>query len=295
MSSLKEVRNRITSIDSTRKITSAMKMVSASKLRRAQSSIVQLRPYARKLNELISNLSGSLNKDENPLFKKHEEINKVLLVVISSNRGLCGGFNSNILKYTTNLVETTYKKQNATGNLKFITIGKRASEFIKKKFGNVLESHDHLTEETNFELSAEIANKLMEEYTKGEFDKIEIIYHQFVNAGYQKLTQEVFLPIQPPTTDENSLKFEIDYIYQPDKESITIDLVPKILRLQFYKSIVDSVASEHGARMTAMHKATDNATDLLKDLKLVYNKARQAAITNEILEIVSGAEALENA
>lgn len=295
MSSLKEVRNRITSIDSTRKITSAMKMVSASKLRRAQSLIVQLRPYARKLNELISNLSGSLNKDENPLFKEHEEINNVLLVVVSSNRGLCGGFNSNILKYTTKLVETTYKEQNAAGNLKFITIGRKATEFILKKYGNVIESHDHLTEHTSFDESAGIANMLMEKYSNGEFDKIDIIYHQFVNAGYQELTWEVFLPIQPPTKDENSLKFETDYIYQPDKESITEDLVPKILRLQFYKSIVDSVASEHGARMTAMHKATDNATDILKDLKLVYNKARQAAITNEILEIVSGAEALENA
>lgn len=295
MSSLKEVRNRITSIDSTRKITSAMKMVSASKLRRAQSSIVQLRPYARKLNELISNLSGSLNKDENPLFKQHEEISKVLLIVVSSNRGLCGGFNSNILKYATKLVESTYKEQYAAENLKFITIGKKATEFILKKYGNIIEYHDHLTEDVKFEECVEIANMLMEEYTKTEFDKIEIIYHQFVNAGYQKLTQEVFLPIQPPETDEDSLKFETDYIYQPDKESITQDLVPKILRLQFYKAIIDSVASEHGARMTAMHKATDNATDILKDLKLVYNKARQAAITNEILEIVSGAEALENA
>lgn len=295
MSSLKEVRNRITSIDSTRKITSAMKMVSASKLRRAQSSIVQLRPYARKLNELISNLSGSINKDENPLFKEHEEISKVLLIVVSSNRGLCGGFNSNILKYATKLVESTYREQNAAGNLKFITIGKKATEFILKKHGNLIESHDHLTENINFEECVEISNMLMEKYSNGEFDKIEIIYHQFVNAGYQKLIQEVFLPIQPPETDEDSLKFETDYIYQPDKESITQDLVPKILRLQFYKAIIDSVASEHGARMTAMHKATDNATDILKDLKLAYNKARQAAITNEILEIVSGAEALENA
>ncbi len=295
MPSLKEVRNRIASIDSTRKITSAMKMVSASKLRRAQLSIVQLRPYAKKLNELLSNLSGSTNKDENPLFKEHEEIKKVLLLVISSNRGLCGGFNTNVFKLTTKLSTITYKEQHSTGNLFYITIGKRASEFVSKKFGNVLESHDYLTENTAFDKCAEIADKLMEKYINSDFDKIEIIYHEFKNAASQKLINEVYLPVQPSTVCETAKKSEIDYIYQPDKISITKDLVPKILRLQFYKAIVDSVASEHGARMTAMHKATDNATELLKDLKLVYNKARQASITKEILEIVSGAEALENA
>jgi len=295
MPSLKEVRNRITSIDSTRKITSAMKMVSASKLRRAQMSIVQLRPYAKKLNELLSNLSGSINKDENPLFKEHDEIKKVLLIVVSSNRGLCGGFNSNVLKMATKITNTTYKNQFAEGNLKYITIGKRATEFVSKKFGNVIESHDYLTENTAFDKCAEIADRLMEKYCNEEFDKIEIIYHEFKNAASQKLSSEVYLPIQPSAVIENAKKSEIEYIYQPDKVSITKDLVPKILRLQFYKAIVDSVASEHGARMTAMHKATDNATKLLKDLKLVYNKARQASITKEILEIVSGAEALENA
>lgn len=292
MPSLKEVRNRIVSTDSTRKITSAMKMVSASKLRRAQQSIVQLRPYSRKLNELLSNLSGSINSDDNPLFKNKEQIKSVLLIVISSNRGLCGGFNSNILKHTSKLVTETYKNQFETGNLKFITIGKRASEFITKRFGNILESHDYLTEHPSFEKISEIANTLMEKFSSNEFDRIEIIFHEFKNAASQVLLNEVFLPIQPPTNINELKNSQVDYIYQPDKVSITEDLIPKILRLQLYKSVLDSVASEHGARMTAMHKATDNATELLKDLKLVYNKARQAAITKEILEIVSGAEAL---
>ncbi len=292
MASLKEVRNRIASTDSTRKITSAMKMVSASKLRRSQQSIVQLRPYAQKLNELLSNLSSSISSGENPLFKEQEQIKSVLLIVISSNRGLCGGFNSNILKHTTKLVTTTYKSQFEADRLKFITIGKRATEFITKRFGNILESHDYLTEHPSFEKTSEIANMLMEKYIKNEFDRIEIIFHEFKNATSQVLINEVLLPIQPPAISDDKKTAQIDYIYQPDKTSITEDLVPKMLRLQLYKSILDSIASEHGARMTAMHKATDNATELLKNLKLVYNKARQASITKEILEIVSGAEAL---
>ena len=290
MPSLKEVRNRIASIDSTRKITSAMKMVSASKLRRAQQSIVQLRPYSKKLNELLSNLSGSINSDENPLFKEKENIKSVLLIVISSNRGLCGGFNSNILKNTTRLVTTTYKEQFDANKLYFITIGRRATEFISKRFGNIIESHDALTESPSFDKTSEIAEMLIGKFISDEYDRIEIIFHEFKNAASQILTNEVFLPIQPPTT--NDKKQFHDYIYQPDKGSITQDLVPKILKLQLYKSLLDSIASEHGARMTAMHKATDNATELLKNLKLVYNKARQASITKEILEIVSGAEAL---
>lgn len=291
MPSLKEVRNRIVSIDSTRKITSAMKMVSASKLRRAQQSIVQLRPYARKLNELLSNLSGSINSDENPLFKEKENVKSVLLIVISSNRGLCGGFNSNILKYTNKLVSTTYKNQFDANKLQFITIGRRATEFISKRFGNIVESYDYLTETPSFDKVSEIADMLMGKFITDQYDRIEIIFHEFKNAASQVLTNEVFLPIQPPTTNDKKTN-QVEYIYQPDKGSITQDLVPKILKLQLYKSLLDSIASEHGARMTAMHKATDNATELLKNLKLVYNKARQASITKEILEIVSGAEAL---
>ena len=292
MPSLKEVRNRIASTDSTRKITSAMKMVSASKLRRSQQSIVQLRPYARKLNELLSNLSSSINAEENPLFKEKDNIKSVLLIVISSNRGLCGGFNSNILKHTTKLVTETYKNQYESEKVKFITIGKRATEYISKRFGNILASHDYLTEHPSFEKISEIADMLMAKFSINEFDRIEIIFHEFKNAASQVLINEVFLPIQPPAIVDDKKFSQAEYIYQPDKVSITEDLIPKILRLQLYKSVLDSVASEHGARMTAMHKATDNATELLKDLKLVYNKARQASITKEILEIVSGAEAL---
>ncbi|MGI6321665.1 MAG: ATP synthase F1 subunit gamma [Bacteroidales bacterium] len=293
MANLKEVRTRIASVDSTRKITSAMKMVSASKLRRAQNAIQQMRPYAHKLHELLENLSGAISQTNHPLFTQREEVNSVLLVVISSNRGLCGSFNSNVIKQINHLTEVTYKEVAQNNKLHYITIGKRISEHVDRFYGNLILSQDELTESPSFEEISNMANMIMNKFAEGNYDKVEIVYHEFRNAASQVLITETYLPIKPlEQIEEND--FPTDYIYQPDRDSITNDLVPKILKIQLFKALLDSVASEHGARMTAMHQATDNATELLKDLKLQYNKARQAAITTEILEIVSGAEALDN-
>lgn len=293
MANLKEVRTRIASVDSTRKITSAMKMVSASKLRRAQNAIQQMRPYAHKLHELLENLSGAISQTSHPLFTQREEVNSVLLVVISSNRGLCGSFNSNVIKQINHLTEVTYKEVAQNNKLHYVTIGKRASEHVARYYGNLILTQDDLTEAPSFDEISNMANTIMSKFAEGNYDKVEIVYHEFRNAASQVLITETYLPIKPlEQIEEND--FPTDYIYQPDRDSITNDLVPKILKIQLFKALLDSVASEHGARMTAMHQATDNATELLKDLKLQYNKARQAAITTEILEIVSGAEALDN-
>ena len=295
MANLKEVRLRITSVKSTQQITSAMKMVAASKLRRAQSAIVKLRPYAGKLQEFLQNLSVSLDAgDTSSVYSQQRTPEKILLVVISSNRGLCGAFNANVMKMANNLMAGKYATQYQKGNVSLVTIGKKVTEFYRKRKYNVIASHDDIFGQLTFEHVSVIAENIMQQFADKKFDRIEIIYNQFKNAATQILVAEQFLPVLPPAKDESKKqKLKVDYIFEPSKEEIVLDLIPKSLKIQFYKALLDSYASEHGARMTAMHQATDNAKELLKDLNLAYNKARQAAITGEILEIVGGAEALK--
>ncbi len=294
MANLKEVRIRIASVKSTQQITSAMKMVAASKLRRAQNAILQMRPYAGKLKEILQNLSASLDAgDDSSVFSEKRDPNKVLLIVVSSNRGLCGAFNANVIKATNILISEKYGDQYKNGNLSLITIGKKVSEFYSKRDYDVIESLDHLFDQLSFENISPVAEKLMKFFEEKKYDRIEIIYNQFKNAATQILVNEQFLPVEPVEMEEGVEPAKADYIFEPNKQDIVRDLIPKSLKVQFYKALLDSFASEHGARMTAMHQATDNAQELLKDLNLSYNKARQAAITNEILEIVSGAEALK--
>ncbi len=290
MANLKELRTRISSIISTRQITSAMKMVSAARLRKAQTAIVQIRPYAEKLHEILTHLASSVEVSEDNVYVDQREANKILLVVVSSNRGLCGGFNSNIIKRTLQLVNETYNEQLKKGNVDFIMIGKKADDILKKHF-KILSRYNEVYDNLNFTTVAHIAENVMKRFADKEYDKVEIVYNKFKNAAVQTLEVEQFLPIKLEQDTANMQHY--DYIFEPSKEYIVEDLIPKSLKIQFYKAILDSVASEHGARMTAMHKATDNATELIGDLKLIYNRARQDAITNEILEIVSGAEALK--
>ncbi|RLD60744.1 MAG: ATP synthase F1 subunit gamma [Bacteroidetes bacterium] len=295
MANLKEVRIRIASVQSTQQITSAMKMVAASKLRKAQNAILQMRPYAAKLKEILQNLSASLDVSDGSVYSEMREPNKVLLIAISSNRGLCGAFNTNVIKETNHLIANKYQKQFDEGNLSIVTIGKKVSEFFVKGNYNVLETHDDIFSDLSFDNVSEIADTLMGYFEKKEYNRIEVVYNQFKNAASQILTAEQFLPVEKIEGEETTSgqNKNIDYIFEPGKEDIVHDLIPKSLKIQLYKAILDSHAAEHGARMTAMHKATDNAQEMLKDLNLTYNKARQAAITNEILEIVSGAEALK--
>ena len=286
MANLKEIRNRITSISSTMQITSAMKMVSAAKLKKAQDAITAMRPYSSKLTELLQNLSATLEGNTGGAYSEQREVNKVLLVVVTSNRGLCGGFNSSIIKETIKTIQTKYN--NTAVDL--FTIGKKGNDVLSKEY-SVIENRNTIFDTLTFDNVAGVADELMKMFIDGSYDKIEIIYNHFKNAATQIPMVEQFLPIEPIESDE---KVNLDYIFEPSKEEIILQLIPKSLKTQLYKSIRDSFAAEHGARMTAMHKATDNATELRDDLKLTYNKARQAAITNEILEIVGGAEALNN-
>ncbi len=290
MGSLKEIRIRIASVESTQKITGAMKMVSAAKLRRAQNAIISLRPYSNKLNEILQNLSSSAESmADMPLFATRD-IENVVLVVISSNRGLCGSFNSNVVKEARHLIETKYAKQAAAGKLKIICLGKKAKEQLAKTY-DVIQYNEALIDTPVFNEVAQIAQFLMDGFANKTIDKVDIIYNRFINPATQKLVVENYLPVQQlgDSTEKKQLN---DYIFEPSKEEILEELIPKIMKLQLYKTLIDSIASEHGARMTAMHKATDNATEILKDLRLKYNNARQSAITNELIEIVSGAEAL---
>ena len=290
MGSLKEIRIRIASVESTQKITGAMKMVSAAKLRRAQNAIISLRPYSNKLNEILQNLSSSAESmADMPLFATRD-IENVVLVVISSNRGLCGSFNSNVVKETRHLIETQYAKQAAAGKLKIICLGKKAKEQLAKTY-DVIQCNEALIDTPIFNEVAQIAQFLMDGFANKTIDKVDIIYNRFINPATQKLVVENYLPVQQ-LGDGTEKKQLNDYIFEPSKEEILEELIPKIMKLQLYKTLIDSIASEHGARMTAMHKATDNATEILKDLRLKYNNARQSAITNELIEIVSGAEAL---
>lgn len=271
-----------------------MKMVAASKLRKAQSAILRLRPYAAKLHEFLQNLSISLDSaDSSSIYSMQRAPEKVLIVVISSNRGLCGAFNANVIKMANNLMAGKYSAQHQKGNLSLITIGRKVTEFYRKRNYKVIGSHDDIFNHLNFDDVSVIAENIMKLFADKTFDRVEIIYNQFKNAATQILITEQFLPVLPPVGEEAGKTSKADYIFEPSKEEIVLDLIPKSLKIQFYKSLLDSYASEHGARMTAMHQATDNAKELLKDLNLAYNKARQAAITGEILEIVGGAEALK--
>ncbi|MBC8266186.1 MAG: ATP synthase F1 subunit gamma [Flavobacteriales bacterium] len=285
MANLKEIRNRISSVESTMQITSAMKMVSAAKLKKAQDAIIQLRPYANKLTEILVNISESLDNSEENLFSTKREVKNILFVTVTSNRGLCGGFNSNIIKRTISLITEDYKNCNSS----IISIGKKSSEYFSKNDFNVVSTHDDLYNEITFEGVSKIAEGIMNVFTDAKYDKVILVYNQFKNAATQIIMNENYLPVETP---ENQTTIIGDYIFEPSKEEIVQELIPKSLKTQLFKAILDSYASEHGARMTAMHKATDNANDLKDDLTLFYNKARQAAITSEILEIVGGAEAL---
>lgn len=286
MANLKEIRNRIASIGSTMQITSAMKMVSAAKLKKAQDAITAMRPYSSKLTELLQSLSATLDSDAGGDFSKEREVSKALIVVVTSNRGLCGGFNSSVIKETIKNIEENYQGV----DIDLLTIGKKGNDILSKTY-NVVDTRNDVFDELTFENVAGIAQGLMDQYVAGDYDKIEIIYNRFKNAATQIPQVEQFLPIKPVEGDANT---NMDYIFEPSKEEIVLELIPKSLKTQLYKAVRDSFAAEHGARMTAMHKATDNATELRDELLLTYNKARQAAITNEILEIVGGAEALNN-
>ena len=287
MANLKEIRNRISSVGSTMQITSAMKMVSAAKLKRAQDAVTQMRPYAGKLREILENLSASLDLSENA-YAEQREVNKILIVGITSNRGLCGGFNNNIIKRVGTLLADDY----AGKEVSVLCLGKKIKDVYKRTpnfyANDKLENMEDVYADLRFELVAQVAEEIMAQFLNKSFDKVVLVYNRFVNAATQSIETEQFLPIVPTVSSAESG----DYIFEPSKMDIVEDLLPKSMKLQLYKAIRDSFASEHGARMTAMHKATDNASELQKSLKLSYNKARQAAITNEILEIVGGAEAL---
>ncbi|MBE0651495.1 MAG: ATP synthase F1 subunit gamma [Bacteroidales bacterium] len=295
MANLKEVRNRIASVKSTRQITSAMKMVSAAKLRRAQNAVLTMRPYALKLQEIMQNLSGSMEDSNESVFAKQREQRRVLLVVITSNRGLCGAFNANVVKETIRLLENELTPLNAQKNVDLMCLGKKGADLLKSKGYKIKESNQEIFNDLNFENATVIAEKMMDDFKKGSYDNIILIYNQFKNAAVQILKTEDFLPVKEQKSEKGASvrTIQADYIFEPNKEEILSELIPKTLKIQLYKALLDSFAAEHGARMTAMHQATENASDLLKELNLSYNKARQAAITTEILEIVSGAEALK--
>jgi len=288
MANLKEIRSRITSVGSTMQITSAMKMVSAAKLKRAQDAIVQLRPYADKLREILQNISSTLDSSVGGDLTVQREVKKILLVVVTSNRGLAGAFNSNVIKKV-NLILTESK--NSGAEVELLTVGKKGFDLLRKQ-SKIYKNSSSLWDNLNFEDVAQISEEITEKFLAGEFDQVRIVYNQFKNAATQIIVDEQYLPVQIETGGEATSS--VDYIFEPSKEKIVTDLIPQTLKTQLYKAILDSNASEHGARMTAMHKATDNADSLRKELVLQYNKERQAAITNEILEIVGGAEALNN-
>ena len=293
MANLKEVRVRIMSVTSTQQITKAMGMVSAAKLRKAQDAIVQLRPFAKKMREVIENVSSSVDASSGGELSAVRPVNKVLFIAVTSNRGLCGAFNSNIIKAVIRNANENYAKQLSEGNVKVLCIGKKASDYFSKLPALFFERHDNVFNDLSFDNVAVIADKIMTEFKAGNFDKVVLVYNQFKNAAVQILQDnEQLLPLVAAANAKAAKPASNDYIFEPNKEEMMLELMPKSIKVQLYKAVLDSNASEHGARMTAMNKATDNAGELLRELKLSYNKARQAAITNEILEIVGGAEAL---
>ena len=293
MANLKEVRNRIASVSSTQQITKAMKMVSAAKLKRATNAIIQLRPYADKLKDMLANLSASLEDGSSP-FLLEREPKKVLIVVVSSNRGLAGAFNTNVIKTTNNLIAEKYSNQLRAGNVSIIGIGKKGQEFYQRRKYNVIGNNNELFSELTFLNVSKVTGSIMQGFLKGEYDRVELVYNRFKNAAVQFLTVEQLLPVPKAENKKDANAAQVDYILEPSQEAIVEQLIPKNIKIQLYKAVLDSHASEHGARMTAMDKATDNAGELLKALKLSYNQARQAAITTELTEIVSGAAALSS-
>ncbi|PAW95497.1 ATP synthase F1 subunit gamma [Mucilaginibacter sp. MD40] len=298
MANLKEVRNRIASVNSTQQITKAMKMVSAAKLRRATDAIVQLRPYASKLKDLLANLSASLEDGASPYLQEREPV-RVLVVVVTSNRGLAGAFNTNAIKAANNLISEKYSAQMKAGNVSIVAIGKKGHDFYTRRKFNVVGNHNDLYLDLNFINASKITDEIMKGFVNGQYDRVELVYNHFKNAAMQFLITEQLLPVPKPEKNEKEAakkdatpESQVDYILEPSKEEIVEQLIPKNIKIQLYRAVLDSNASEHGARMTAMDKATENAGELLKSLKLSYNQARQAAITTELTEIVSGAAAL---
>jgi F-type H+-transporting ATPase subunit gamma len=285
MANLKETRNRIVSVNSTMQITSAMKMVSAAKLKKATDAVSKMRPYAEKLKEILVNLSADTSSDTQSEYSDVREVSKVLVVPVTSNRGLCGGFNANIIKGTVKLIKEKYHGKDVS----LLCIGKKAGDWFSSKEYQVVRSEVEIFNDLTFANAAVIAEEIMSSFVNKEYDEVVFVYNQFVNAATQSVQIEKLLPV---SNDDQVEATSTDYTYEPSREEIVLDLIPKALKTQFFKGVLDSVASEHGARMTAMHQATDNAESLSKALKLEYNKARQAAITTEILEIVGGAEAL---
>lgn len=291
MANLKEVRNRITSVSSTQQITKAMKMVSAAKLKRATNAIVQMRPYADKLNEILANLSATLEDAASPYMQVREPV-RVLIIAVTSNRGLAGAFNTNVIKAANNLVANRYAEQLRANNVAVVAIGKKAQEYYERRRYKVVGNNNELFNDLNFENTSVITEAIMQGFVNGDYDRVELVYNHFRNAAVQYITTEQLLPVAKPHKKEAVKTAQVDYILEPSQEEIVNELIPKNIKVQLYKAVLDSHASEHGARMTAMDKATENAGDLLKALKLSYNQARQAAITTELTEIVSGAAAL---
>ncbi|MGI4728796.1 MAG: ATP synthase F1 subunit gamma [Janthinobacterium lividum] len=291
MANLKEVRNRITSVSSTQQITKAMKMVSAAKLKRATNAIVQMRPYADKLNEILANLSATLEDAASPYMQVREPV-RVLIIAVTSNRGLAGAFNTNVIKAANNLVANRYAEQLRANNVAVVAIGKKAQEYYERRRYKVVGNNNELFNDLNFENTSVITEAIMHGFVNGDYDRVELVYNHFRNAAVQYITTEQLLPVAKPHKKEAVKTAQVDYILEPSQEEIVNELIPKNIKVQLYKAVLDSHASEHGARMTAMDKATENAGDLLKALKLSYNQARQAAITTELTEIVSGAAAL---
>ncbi|WP_407426445.1 ATP synthase F1 subunit gamma [Arcticibacter sp.] len=295
MANLKEVRNRIASVSSTQQITKAMKMVSAAKLKRATNAIVQMRPYATKLKDILSNLSASLENSNSPFIQEREPV-RVLIVVVSSNRGLAGAFNANAIKTANVLIAEKYAEQFRNGNVSILAIGKKGQDFYERRKYKTIGNHSELFADLSFANVSTVTQSIMDGFVNGDYDRVEVVYNQFKNAAMQILTAEQLLPLPKPapSPDKGPVGSKVDYILEPVQEEIVSSLIPKSIKIQLYKAVLDSHASEHGARMTAMDKATDNAGELLRSLKLSYNQARQAAITTELTEIVSGAAALSN-
>jgi F-type H+-transporting ATPase subunit gamma len=299
MANLKEVRNRIASVSSTQQITKAMKMVSAAKLKRATNAIVQLRPYANKLKDLLANLSASLEDGASPYLQQRQPVH-VLVVVVSSNRGLAGAFNTNVIKTANNLIAEKYSEQLRAGNVSIVAIGKKSQEFFQRRKFNVIGNNNDLYLDLNFINASKITESIMQGFINGDYDRVELVYNHFRNAAVQYQVAEQLLPVPLPEAKpaeivkakDADIENQVNYILEPSQEEIVEQLIPKNIKIQLYRAVLDSNASEHGARMTAMDKATENAGDLLKALKLSYNQARQAAITTELTEIVSGAAAL---
>ncbi len=296
MANLKEVKNRISSVSSTQQITKAMKMVAAAKLRKAQDKITQMRPYSQRMSSIIQNVTSGMTEGVENVFAEERPVNRVLIVVVTSDRGLCGAFNSSVFKSTVALIKEKYATELEHDSCIIMPIGKKALEYFKKRDYLVIERFSHLIHDLSFENAREAGQFILDEFKSGYFDRVEFVYNEFKNVATQIVVNEQFLPV--PAVEETEVEEEeksssnVDYILEPSKEFIFQEIIPKSLKIQFYKALLESNASEHGARMTAMDKATENAGELLKELKLTYNRTRQAAITTEILEIVGGAEAL---